>query len=101
MEAFRQGLLAAGFDSVEIVDSGADLNAYKEGPGAGGCCAPTSAAQPEPQSAGGCGCGSGADAGGCGEPEAAYHARMAELLAAFDFNEYAASVKVFALKPQA
>jgi arsenite methyltransferase len=106
MEAFRSGLLAAGFQDVEVVDSGADLNVYKEGPRAGGCCAPTSsasasapksAAQSGPQAAGGCCCGSGGES--ASTTEAAYHAHMSELLAAFDFNEYAASVKVFAIKP--
>jgi arsenite methyltransferase len=72
-DAFRDGLARAGFGDVEIVDSGADLNAYNEEPGACGCCSPA--------------------------PAETYHARMSELLATFDFNEYAASVKVFAVKP--
>src|SRR5665213_2719274 len=35
---YREGLLAAGFEHVEIVDSGADLNAYAKVENQAGCC---------------------------------------------------------------
>src|SRR5579884_2875446 len=38
LDAYRDGLLAAGFPAVRIVDSGADLNAYAMVPGQSGCC---------------------------------------------------------------
>src|ERR1700691_5448414 len=37
---YREGLLAAGFEHVEIVDSGADLNAYAKVENQAGCCSP-------------------------------------------------------------
>src|SRR5947209_1836018 len=37
LDAYREGLLAAGFSAVQIVDSGADLNAYAQVPGQSGC----------------------------------------------------------------
>ena len=58
-----------------IQDSGADLNVYTEGSSAA-CCGPEPAAGDE-----------------------AFHDKMSELLRTVDANEYAASVKIFALKP--
>jgi len=78
----REKLVKAGFDAVEVMDSGADLNAYKQG-GVSGCCTPVS----------------GEGSGCCGAPaEASYHDKMSDLIDEIDFNEYAASVKIFALK---
>src|SRR5271156_923860 len=37
---YKNGLLAAGFEHVEIVDSGADLNAYAKVENQAGCCSP-------------------------------------------------------------
>ena len=41
IEDYRQGLLEAGFAHVEIVDSGADLNAYAKVENQAGCCSPS------------------------------------------------------------
>jgi SAM-dependent methyltransferase len=38
IDGYRQGLLAAGFEHVEIIDSGADLNAYAKVENQSGCC---------------------------------------------------------------
>ena len=80
-------LQRAGFAQIEMHDSNADLNVYKEagaaaccGPGPS-CCAPTTAADDSP------------------EPDTRFHDEMSKLLEIFDVNEYAASVKIFALKP--
>jgi SAM-dependent methyltransferase len=40
IDDYRAGLLAAGFQHVEIVDSGADLNAYAKVENQAGCCSP-------------------------------------------------------------
>jgi SAM-dependent methyltransferase len=40
IDDYREGLLAAGFEHVEIVDSGADLNAYAKVENQAGCCSP-------------------------------------------------------------
>ena len=40
IEDYRSGLLEAGFEFVEIVDSKADLNAYAKVEGQSGCCSP-------------------------------------------------------------
>ena len=47
---YREGLLAAGFAHVEIIDSGADLNAYGQIEGQVGCCGGESAEIPAPLS---------------------------------------------------
>ena len=40
IEDYRSELLKAGFEFVEIVDSGADLNAYAKVENQSGCCSP-------------------------------------------------------------
>ena len=40
IDDYRAGLLSAGFEHVEIVDSGADLNAYAKVENQSGCCSP-------------------------------------------------------------
>ena len=116
IEEYRRGLREAGFAEVEVIDSGADLNAYAQVEGQGGCCSPAMEAAP----AGATGrCGGGEEdarptsrslpvAGCCGStaPAAesaksdtdALHARLADLLRRYDVNDYAASVRVFAVK---
>lgn len=84
-EDYRAGLLAAGFEHVEIVDSGADLNAYANAENQSGCCSPAM------------------DASSCCPPGmdgATLHADLSELLSKYDVNAAAASVKVYAVKPK-
>ena len=48
IDAYCEGLLAAGFSAVEIVDSGADLNAYAAVEGQTGCCSPAMSSEEKP-----------------------------------------------------
>jgi SAM-dependent methyltransferase len=93
---YDRGLKAAGFAGVQIVDSGADLNAYAQVEGQSACCspapAPASASSLPVASSGGC-CG--------GSATSVVHDRLAELMKRYNVNDYAASVKVFAIKPKA
>lgn len=87
---YRSGLDSAGFSSVTIVETGSDLNAYAQVEGQGGCCPPP---------AGGLAI---VDAGCCA-PEnasASLHARLLELLNRYNVNDYAACVRVSAIKPE-
>ena len=95
IEEYRKGLAAAGFAHVQVIDSGADLNAYAKVENQSGCCSPPMAAPtslPVAQTA-------------CRAPAApaegddGLHNRLADLLRRYDVNDYAASVKVYALKP--
>jgi SAM-dependent methyltransferase len=85
IEDYRAGLLAAGFEHVQIIDSGVDLNAYAKVEDQAGCCSP---AMTE---------------GACCTPAASedptLHRQLADLLQTFDINAAAASVKIYALKP--
>ena len=74
IEDYRAGLQATGFEAVQIIDSGADLNAYAKLADGACCCGPSP-----------------------GNSE--LHQRLTDLLRHFDINQYVASVKVFALKP--
>jgi arsenite methyltransferase len=85
IDDYRAGLLAAGFEHVEIVDSGADLNAYAKVENQSGCCSPAMAGGP-------C-CTPASDT-------ATLHGELSDLLSKYDVNAAAASVKVYALKPK-
>ncbi len=96
---YRRGLMEAGFAHVEVVDSGADLHAYAKVENQAGCCSP-SMVEPDGKAAkGGC-CSSGGAC--CSEQKkdenGTFHTQLADLLQRYDVNEYAASVKVFAVK---
>ena len=96
IEDYRRGLRNAGFAHVEIISSGADLNAYAQVEDQALCC-------PPPPSASGLAV---VDEGYCSVGPAAVvdeglHARLADLLRRYDVNDYAASVQVFAVKPAA
>ncbi|RUL85273.1 arsenite methyltransferase [Tautonia sociabilis] len=121
IDDYRRMLLDAGFSSVEVVDSGKDLNAYAKvenqaaccpppspsaaslpiAGDAGSCCSPDPAPAPSPEPGGlavvdsGCCSPTPAD-----DEDAALHDRLADLLRRYDVNDYAASVRVFALKPR-
>lgn len=87
IEEYREGLLAAGFAHVEIVDSGADLNAYAKVENQAGCCSPSM---------------DGTHATSCcssNTSPATLHEDLTALLSEYDVNAAAASVKVYALKP--
>jgi len=94
MDDYRDGLLAAGFQHVEIVDSGADLNAYTKVENQAGCCSPEmTSCTPSPQRGEVC-CIPGTGA-------SSLHEDLKTLLLQYDVNEAAASVKVYAIKPRA
>ncbi len=111
IEDYRQGLLAAGFSNVELIDSGADLNAYAKIENQSGCCS-QSPTQVESQS----GCCSPATTvtaesqsiatatGTCCAPVPTSEAdtklfeKFTDLLRRYNVNDYAASVKVYAVK---
>jgi SAM-dependent methyltransferase len=94
VEEYRRGLTEAGFAHVEVIDTGADLNAYAKVENQSGCCSPTTAPANGQSVV--------AEAGCCGPTPsgAALHDRLAELLRRYDVNDYAASVRVFAVKPE-
>jgi SAM-dependent methyltransferase len=98
IEDYRRWLCEAGFADVAVIDSGKDLNAYSKVENQSGCCSPApatvSSTLPVAQSGGGC-CGGGADGAD------SVHEGLNELLRRYNVNDYAASVRVFAVKPRA
>jgi len=88
---YRRQLIDAGFAHVEVIDSRADLNAYAKVENQSGCCSPAMAPDG--------GLPVVADGGCCGPAATDLHGRLADLLRRYDVNDYAASVKVFAVKP--
>jgi arsenite methyltransferase len=83
IDDYRSGLLAAGFAHVEIIDSGVDLNAYGAVENQSGCCSPAM--------------DGGLSVVSCCSTD--IHTSLSELLARYNINDYAASVKVYAIKP--
>ncbi|MDG3007996.1 arsenite methyltransferase [Paludisphaera mucosa] len=91
IEEYVAGLRAAGFRDVAVIDAGKDLNAYAQVEGQAGCCAP-----PTPTT------GLDVVEASCCTPAAAgndVHGGFVELVGKYDLNAFAASVKVYAVKP--
>jgi SAM-dependent methyltransferase len=88
MSEYEEGLRAAGFAAVQVIDSGKDLNAYALAEGQAGCCAPTTPSGSLPL----------ADCCAPGESAPSLHGRLADLLRRYDINAYAASAQVYAVK---
>jgi len=96
-EEYRQGLLVAGFSDVTIIDSGADLNAYAKVENQAGCCSPSmkkeAAENSLPVIVSSC-----CETALSDDARIELHDDLRDLLSRYNVNEYAASVKVFALK---
>lgn len=91
IEDYREGLCAAGFEHVEIVDSRADLNAYAKVENQAGCCAPSMDTRVELSVLADACCSLAAP------PPTSLHEDLSKLLSQFDVNKAAASVKVYAI----
>jgi len=81
---YEQGLRAAGFDAVAVIDTKKDLRAYAALEGQSGCCTP------EP-------IGIGDSSEACCAPNELLE-KLADLCNRYDLNDFAASVQVYALK---
>jgi arsenite methyltransferase len=89
-DEMRRMLQGSGFNEIDIIDSKSDLNVYKgQQKATEQCCGPS-----KQKAAGGC-CGSSTPS-----PSASACAVLLPGSEHLDFNEYAMSVKVFALKPK-
>jgi arsenite methyltransferase len=102
MAEYVAGLKAAGFDAVQVVDTNTDLGAYSQVEGQGGCCSPAMA-PPAPAAA--CCAPAPSGSSACCAPNPApeptsVHGGLAGLLKKYDVNEFAASVRVYAVKPR-
>ena len=123
VDDYRARLQAAGFAHVEIIDSGVDLNVYSEVEGQTGCCTPATPSSLTPNAdestslslaASSCCAPAIISIGGaslndtevqCCSPSSQLkedaHSDLAELLRRYNVNDYAASVKVYAIKERA
>lgn len=115
IEDYRRGLEDAGFSNVEVIDSASDLNAYAKLDNQSGCCSPAKAStvseSPRLTRAASSCCGSVssqaaetestvsccAPAGPSENADASFE-KFSDLLTRYNVNDYAASVKVFAVK---
>lgn len=78
IEEYQSGLRAAGFADVEIIDTHSDLNVYGQNVDQQSACCPP----------------------GCCSPEAqAMQVELFDMMKLYDINQFAASVKIYALKP--
>jgi len=98
IEDYKSVLSKAGFSGVEVIDAGSDLNAYGKVENQSACCPPAmtqigSGSKSLPVVDSAC-CAPEATSG----TETELHADLAELLRRYNVNDYAASVKVFAVK---
>jgi arsenite methyltransferase len=112
--AYERLLREAGFAGVQVVDTRKDLSAYAKVESQAACCAPTPAPAATcctPAAAASTGCCTPPDrevteeewiaaSQGCCGVEPDVHAGLADLIARYDVNDYAASVQVYAIKPR-
>lgn len=91
IEDYRQKLIEAGFQYVEIIDSGKDLNAYSKVENQTSCCGPAKSTDSAllPITSQPC----------CGSALPSEGTDLKTLLSDYDVNQYAASVRIFAVKP--
>ncbi len=91
IDDYRRGLIEAGFAHAEIIDTRQDLNVYSKLENQESCCSTTaSVSNALPVASASC----------CAPPSdklALNH--LADLLTRYSVNDYAASVRVFAIKP--
>ncbi|KAK4628740.1 Arsenite methyltransferase [Fulvia fulva] len=90
VESYEKWLREAAFKDVLIVDSKSDLNVYRHSDGTNaGCCAPPEPAKEEKK--GGC----------CGPKKTSVpaQAKTVEDFGDVDFNQFAGSFKIYAIKP--
>jgi SAM-dependent methyltransferase len=87
IEDYRRGLQDAGFEYAEIVDTGSDLNVYAKVEEAASCSAAPSEL---PVVASGC----------CSPAVTPRGESLASVLSKYNVNDFAASVRVFALKSE-
>lgn len=115
MQGYNDGLHEAGFQDIAVINANTDLNAYSQVEGASACCsgpaaqdccdstpAPVSLSIAQPTSC--CSDDSNASSECCSNDDAApstsgIHDQLANLIKRYNLNDYAASVKVFAIKP--
>jgi arsenite methyltransferase len=101
IDQYRQGLSDAGFSHVEVMDSGADLNAYAKVENQAACCSPTKigAAGTSPNAtATSVSAETGCCASAASDLNTEVNEGLADLLRRYNVNDYAASVKVYAVK---
>ena len=99
---YKQGLLEAGFSQVEVVDSAADLNVYAKLENQPGCCSPSAETVSDTKTvaiaaATCCAPAPVESASSCCSPSELKEG-LSELLSRYNVNDYAASVKVYAIK---
>ena len=99
LDDYEKGLKKAGFHDIAIVDSHADINAYATMPDQVGCCAPPAASS----TSSGFGLQMIDDTAAtscCGSSSAptVMHEQFLELVRKYNLNDFAASVKIYAIK---
>jgi SAM-dependent methyltransferase len=113
VEDYKRQLIEAGFTNVQVIDSGADLNAYAKIENQSGCCSPTATKAEESRAVATAGCCGSSPAVSISEPKVApsccapattpaddqrLFEQFSDLLARYNVNDYAAGVKVYAVK---
>lgn len=109
---FERGLRDAGFEHVAVVDANVDLNAYGLVEGQSVCGSPSTVSMSSSTAPGACCSAPGRKsvtlqtssccAASSDDPDAPnpVHGRLSELMRQYDFNQFAGSMKVFAVKPR-
>ena len=92
IEQYRSQLVEAGFAHVDVIDTGNDLNAYAKVENLSSCCCSPAAGSALPVVSASCCSPTPPD-------HTELHRQFADLLRRYNVNDYAASVRVYAVKP--
>lgn len=104
MQAYNDGLHDAGFKHIAVIDANTDLNAYSQVQGAAACCSGPAADATTKSTTDSMSLCVAQPIACCSDNNAAastsgIHDHLADLMKRYNINDYAASVKVFAIKP--
>ena len=95
IEDYQRMLAESGFAHVEVIDSESDLNAHAKVEYQAGCCSPPASSLPIAE----VGCCTTSGESSSDSLSADFHKRLKDLLPRHNVNDYAASVRVFAVRP--
>jgi len=101
IDDYRRGLTDSGFSEVAVIDTGVDLMTYAKIENQSACCTPPAQGALEVVDTSCCAGPVETSSEEDRAPSSTLHQRLAEMLERYDVNDYAASVKVFAVKPSA
>ncbi|MDX1962779.1 MAG: arsenite methyltransferase [Pirellulales bacterium] len=99
VQEYESGLKVAGFAEVQVVNTGADLNAYASLENQSGCCSPGMCCEPESSVEDSSVTPASLTVISTESGNSELHRELSDLLRRYNVNDFVASVRVYAIKP--